>query len=358
MKECVANGAHLARRHDGCQAPRTARGRTIATGGWGTMTVRTGFLVSALAVLGVTCGDNDHDAIECGPGTVLRDGLCRPDSGDGDADGDGDSDADADADADGDVDCSDQDEDGHADATCGGDDCDDLDAAIHPGAPDRAGDCIDQNCDIVGGADEDVDDHASVACGGDDCDDENFDAYPGAADNAEDGVDQNCDDIDGVDADGDGFASEASGGNDCDDASMTTFPGSPDSVGNERDDNCDGIDGVDADADGLASRESGGEDCDDGNAEFGVRCPTCLPCIDDGDNSECGSGRCITFSDGHYCGDDCAVRGCGAWAECRSFSQGKLHLCVPYNDMPCEQYNRCLDDCDPATDECMDGSCG
>ena len=62
---------------------------------------------------------------------------------DGDADADSDADSDADADADGDADgdadpCANPDRDGdlHPALVCGGDDCNDLDATVHPGAPD------------------------------------------------------------------------------------------------------------------------------------------------------------------------------------------------------------------------------
>jgi hypothetical protein len=43
--------------------------------------------------------------------------------------------------------CWDHDGDGHPSIDCGGDDCDDGDPAIYPGAPDTCGDGLDTNCD-------------------------------------------------------------------------------------------------------------------------------------------------------------------------------------------------------------------
>ncbi len=42
--------------------------------------------------------------------------------------------------------CPDRDHDGYTDAACGGSDCNDYDATIHPGATEICGDGIDQNC--------------------------------------------------------------------------------------------------------------------------------------------------------------------------------------------------------------------
>jgi hypothetical protein len=75
-------------------------------------------------------------------------------------------------------------------------DCDDGDAAIHPGATDRAGDGIDQDCS---GADtpappppprQDRDGDGSLAPA--DCDDGDPGRFPGAVDVPADGIDQDC----------------------------------------------------------------------------------------------------------------------------------------------------------------------
>ena len=66
--------------------------------------------------------------------------------------------------------------------TCGGEDCDDTDPDIHPGAADTRGDFVDQNCDGVDGVDADGDGHASTDSGGGDCDDADPDIHPDAED--------------------------------------------------------------------------------------------------------------------------------------------------------------------------------
>ena len=66
--------------------------------------------------------------------------------------------------------CADRDADGHADAACGGDDCDDDDATVHPGAEELC-DLQDNDCDGAMGEDEvDQDGDGSAVCDGD-CDD-------------------------------------------------------------------------------------------------------------------------------------------------------------------------------------------
>ncbi|MBM4393634.1 MAG: putative metal-binding motif-containing protein, partial [Deltaproteobacteria bacterium] len=160
--------------------------------------------------------------------------------------------------------------------------------------------------------DGDGDGHPDVAWGGDDCDDGDASVYPGA-DEACDGVDHDCDGVvdedDALDAatwyadaDGDGFgdpdettsACEAPSGyvanaTDCDDASAATYPGATEYC-NSDDDDCDGTTDEDdaadattwyrdADADGYGTASasdvsctaptgyvSNSTDCDDGRA--------------------------------------------------------------------------------------------
>lgn len=101
--------------------------------------------------------------------------------------------------------------------------------------------------------DADGDSHAKIDCGGDDCDDADAAVYPGAAEICDAAArDEDCNPKTyGVrDADGDGYGDArcCNGtrcGLDCDDARTNVNPRAPE-VCNGRDDNCDG--GVD---DGL-----------------------------------------------------------------------------------------------------------
>ena len=97
--------------------------------------------------------DNDRDGLyDCDDPGCAGAPVCQEVDTDTDADADTDTDADTDADADGDTDTDtgvegDQDGDGFISEEAGGDDCDDTNASIHPGAEDTWGDGVDQDCD-------------------------------------------------------------------------------------------------------------------------------------------------------------------------------------------------------------------
>ena len=68
--------------------------------------------------------------------------------------------------------------DGHLHPDWDGEDCDDSDASIHPGAEDTWYDDIDSDCAGNDDHDRDGDGYAAFASGGDDCDDDNPDINP------------------------------------------------------------------------------------------------------------------------------------------------------------------------------------
>lgn len=95
--------------------------------------------------------------------------------------------------------CPDDDGDGYTAESCGGSDCNDGDASVHPGGREFCGDGLDNDCDhkvdcadetcLNDCADRDGDGY-SVAEG--DCDDGNAGINPGAAEVCGDGIDNNC----------------------------------------------------------------------------------------------------------------------------------------------------------------------
>ncbi|MEZ4319096.1 MAG: MopE-related protein [Myxococcota bacterium] len=152
----------------------------------------------------------------------------------------------------------DADLDGFVSALVGGDDCDDGDPSVHPGAPELCNG-LDDDCsgtpddpsepivwyrdaDLDGFGDPDVTTNAGCArpigfvALGTDCDDMAPGVNPSALEIWYDGVDQDCDGNDD-DRDLDGFPV----GQDCDDLEPTAFPGNPEIPGDGIDQDCDTV---------------------------------------------------------------------------------------------------------------------
>ena len=86
----------------------------------------------------------------------------------------------------------DGDGDGYESEHTGGNDCDDYDATVHPGAVEIQGDNKDNNCN--GRYNETIsDDDGDGFANEDDCAPDDESIFPGAEDVAEDGIDQDCD---------------------------------------------------------------------------------------------------------------------------------------------------------------------
>ena len=87
----------------------------------------------------------------------------------------------------------DQDGDGYADIQAGGDDCDDSDPEVHPGALEQWYDGVDQDCQFDSDYDRDGDGYDSEEHGGTDCNDSREDVHPGHEEICHDGTDNDCD---------------------------------------------------------------------------------------------------------------------------------------------------------------------
>jgi hypothetical protein len=122
--------------------------------------------------------------------------------------------------------------------------------------------------------DADADGYIRIEAGGDDCDDDNPDINPGAVDEYYDNIDANCDGLSDWDQDQDGYIAKAKepnpdkGGGDCNDLNADIFPGGPDVWYDGVDGDCAGDNDYDQDGDTYGSKAYGkGSDCDDTDAE-------------------------------------------------------------------------------------------
>ena len=267
---------------------------------------------------------------------IADDGGASPSTWYADNDGDGYGDAAASVEA-----CA-----APADHVGTGDDCDDSDAAFHPGAEES--DCTDPNdynCDGSAGA-TDGDGDGFAAC--EDCDDAEVLVYPGAEERC-DSVDNDCsgavddDAIDAsiwyIDADFDSWGDSGSAvlacdapagtvatGEDCDDAIDTVNPGATETC-NGVDDNCDGLvdDGatlsdwyLDSDGDGYGDNAvtvadctapsgyvANGDDCNDTDAAYNPGAEE-SDCLDPNDyNCDGSAGAADADGDGAAACADC-----------------------------------------------------
>jgi MYXO-CTERM domain-containing protein len=147
----------------------------------------------------------------------------------------------------------DVDGDGWLNATCGGEDCDDTDPAVFPGAPDALYDGIDGDCDGESDYDQDGDGFDAAdqvrpdGTSGTDCDDTDPAINTAAQEIWYDGIDQDCDGESDYDQDGDGFDSAGHGGDDCNDSDASVNPSATDAEGDGVDSDCDGNDAPRAD---------------------------------------------------------------------------------------------------------------
>jgi hypothetical protein len=157
-----------------------------------------------------------------------------------------------------------------------GEDCDDLDSAVYPGAPERCDDPdapapVDENCDGVADLCPADDRDGDGARDDTDCDDHDPLRGPGAPERCGDGVDQDCDGADlscdgVVDGDGDGWPLGA----DCRDTLAEVYPGAVE-ICNGVDDDCDGI----ADQGNPLSTAVGAEPAPE---VCGSACEAAVPC--------------------------------------------------------------------------------
>ncbi len=145
-------------------------------------------------------------------------------------------------------------------------DCDDADAAIHPGVTDTWYDGVDSDCSGGSDDDQDGDGDDALSAGGTDCDDTQATIYPGAYETLYDGIDSDCSGGSDYDRDGDGEDTLESGGTDCDDTDPTVNAAATETWYDGYDSDCSGGSDYDQDGDRRDAAAHGGTDCNDTDA--------------------------------------------------------------------------------------------
>jgi len=220
-----------------------------------------------------------------------------------------------------------------------GDDCDDLDATVYPGAPQLC-DGLANSCGDLPANEADADRDGASTCAGD-CNDADASVYPGAVETC-DGVDENCNgkvdeaavdrSVWYIDLDEDGWgdylvsveACEApkrfgSVGGDCDDTDARRYPGDAE-VCDGVDNDCDPSTGADeADADGDSYRVCDG-DCNDSDPAISPAGPEVWY---NGVDDACNGGNDFDRDgDGHNAtqagGDDTDDTDATCWKSCHT----------------------------------------
>jgi len=121
----------------------------------------------------------------------------------------------------------------------------------------------DNDCDGLADEGLDYDLDGYPGCNGEDCDDYNANVNPGAPEVPYDGVDNDCDGTDVTDVDGDGYDGGAYG-QDCDDQNPAVSPAAAEVCGDGADGDCDGLtDEYDEDCGGVGDDDSAAGDDDD-----------------------------------------------------------------------------------------------
>jgi hypothetical protein len=134
-------------------------------------------------------------------------------------------------------------DDDHDGLPAGACDCDDTRADVNSELDEpHATDDLDTNCDGLAQPDEDFDGYGSAEFGGDDCDDDDSDVHPGAEEVGWNRIDEDCDGYALDDIDQDGDPAELYGGGDCDDEDPARSSLQDEVPGNGVDEDCDGFD--------------------------------------------------------------------------------------------------------------------